>query len=134
VREAYNRWEARTLRPVRKVFKGMNAWTENYSALRAEVPDPLDEGTALNTSLIGELGRGGRIVIAGEASSHCVRATTEHLVDNMDPAHAAKIVLLSDCMNPVAGFEAQAQEFLASMRNRGASVMRSDELAAALVR
>jgi hypothetical protein len=26
VREAYGRWEVATLRPVRKVFKGMNAW------------------------------------------------------------------------------------------------------------
>jgi nicotinamidase/pyrazinamidase len=35
-----------------------------------------------------------------------VRATTEHLVEHLggDPA---RVVLLTDCMSPVAGFEAE---------------------------
>lgn len=129
VRLAYNRWERTTLRPVRKVFKGMNAWTENYSALQAEVPDPQDPATALNRTLIAALDQAERIVIAGEASSHCVKATTEHLADHLPSGRAGKLVLLSDCMSPVGGFEAQAQAFLAQMAQRGAGVMTSAELA-----
>jgi len=127
VRAAYNRWEAAALRPVQKVFKGMNEWTENYSALQAEVPDPQDPDTQLNEALIAQLDGADRIVIAGEASSHCVRATTEHLADNLPSRRVGKLVLLTDCMSPVSGFEAQADAFVANMRSRGAIVTTSGD-------
>jgi nicotinamidase-related amidase len=127
VRRAYNRWEEATLRPVRKVFKGMNAWTENYSALQAEVPDPQDPQTRLNTALVAELDAAATIVIAGEAGSHCVRATTEHLAAHLPSGRPDKIVLLADCMSPVAGFESQQQAFLAGMQARGARVTTAGE-------
>jgi len=127
VRAAYNRWERATLRPVRKILKGMNVWTENYSALQAEVPDPADRDTELNLPLVRTLDEAERIVVAGEASSHCVRATVEHLVANLPSGRADKVILLADCMSPVAGFEAQAEKFLADMRARGARVITSAE-------
>jgi nicotinamidase-related amidase len=125
LRQAYNRWEEQTLRPVRKVFKGMNAWTENYSALQAEVPDPADPQTQIDIALIAALDAGTHIAIAGEASSHCVRATTEHLAGHLPSRRLDKLVLLADCMSPVPGFEAQADAFLAGMRARGATVTTS---------
>ena len=132
VRLAYNRWEEATLRPVHKVFKGMNAWTESYSALQAEVPDPQDPATELNTGLVEALDGAGRIVVAGEASSHCVRATLEHLADHLPSGRADKLVLLSDCMSPVSGFEAEAAAFLEAMRARGATVTTSRDALALL--
>ena len=33
---------------VHKLSKGENPWTEHYSAVLAEVPDPADEHTQLN--------------------------------------------------------------------------------------
>ena len=129
LRQAYNRWEAQTLRPVRKVFKGMNAWTENYSALQAEVPDAQDPDTRMNTGLVASLDAAERIVIAGEAGSHCVRATTEHLADHLPSGRVDKIVLLADCMSPVQGFERQQEAFLEGMRRRGAVVTTSEECA-----
>ncbi|MDB5911473.1 MAG: Nicotinamidase-related amidase [Ramlibacter sp.] len=125
VRQAYNRWEQATLQPVRKVFKGMNAWTESYSALQAEVPDPQDPATEMNVSLIAALDAADRILIAGEASSHCVRATTEHLADHLPSRSVQKLVLLADCMSPVGGFEQQAADFLAHLQARGATVTTS---------
>ena len=125
LRAAYNRWEEMTLRPVRKVFKGMNAWTESYSALQAEVPDLQDPDTQLNTGLIASLDHGDELVIGGEASSHCVRATVEHLAQHLPSGRMNKLVILEDCMSPVAGFEGQAEQFLASMSARGATVTTS---------
>jgi len=121
VRAAYNRWEERSGRTVHKVQKGSNRWTEHYSALMAEVPDPDDPGTQLNRALLDRLGAAGRLWVAGEASSHCVRATVEDLVAHGggDPG---RIVLLADCMSPVAGFEREAEAFLAAMRARGLQV------------
>lgn len=124
VRTAYNQWEDRRLRQVLKVTKGDNPWTEHYSALQAEVPDADDAATWLNRSLLARLDAYDTIWIAGEASSHCVKATVEHLADHLPSllpsGRLEKLVLLTDGMSPVGGFEAQAADFIANMRQRGA--------------
>ena len=127
VRAAYNLWERATLRAVRKVTKGENPWTEHYSAIQAEVPDAADEHTQMNTALLAALDTAGTLLVAGEASSHCVRATTEHIVANLPSGRPERVVLLTDCMSPVGGFEAQHQQFLDEMRARGVRLMTSDD-------
>ena len=127
VRAAYNAWEQARLRGVRKVTKGENPWTEHYSAIQAEVPDAGDEHTQINTALLSQLDRASLLLIAGEASSHCVRATTEHIVANLPGGRPERLVLLTDCMSPVAGFEAQHEAFLDEMRARGVRTMTSIE-------
>ena len=122
VKAAYNRWEETQLKAARKVIKGSNPWTEHYSALQAEVPDPSDPDTQMNTSLIAELDRADHLLVAGEAGSHCVRASVEHLADNLPSGQLGKITLITDCISPVAGFEAQQQEFFEAMRARGLSL------------
>ena len=119
VEAAANAWAERCLRQLRFVPKGMNPWTEHYSALQAEVPDAADPDTQLNRGLLRTLDEADLILIAGEASSHCVRATTEHLVQHLPGGASQRLVLLTDGMSPVHGFEAQAQAFLADMRAQG---------------
>ena len=104
------------------VFKGLNPWTEHYSALQAEVPDADDPDTGLNRALIARLDGPGRLLIAGEAGSHCVRATVEHLLEHLPdatPERLARITLLTDAISPVAGFEAHQADFFADMARRG---------------
>ncbi|HEY4069071.1 MAG TPA: cysteine hydrolase [Burkholderiaceae bacterium] len=129
VRAAYNAWEEQHLRVVELVTKGENPWTEHYSAIMAEVPDAQDAHTQLNRALVERLARADRILVAGEASSHCVKATTEHLVANL-PDGARRVTLITDCMSPVGGFEAQHAAFLADLRERGARLATSAELLA----
>lgn len=124
---ACNRWEEANWTAVQQVYKGANPWTEHYSAMQAEVPDADDPDTQLNQALIAQLDQADVLLIAGEASSHCVKATTEHIVDNLPSGQLSKIVLLTDCMSPVGGFEAQAEGFLAAMRDRGVRLATSQE-------
>jgi len=119
VRAAYNRWEERRQAVVQKVTKGENPWTEHYSALQAEVPDEHDAHTRLNRELLDALDRSDLLLIAGEASSHCVKASTEHIVEHLPGGRLERLVLLTDCMSPVPGFEAQAAAFIEAMRARG---------------
>jgi nicotinamidase/pyrazinamidase len=112
-------WEDEKLAVVQAVTKGENPWTEHYSAMQAEVPDEADPHTQLNQALIDELDRADLLLIGGEASSHCVKATTEHIVANLPSGHTSKLVLLTDAMSPVGGFEAQHEAFLADMRAKG---------------
>ena len=123
VAEACRAWEAATGRSVTTVRKGENPWTEHYSAVQAEVPDADDPHTQLNRALIDDLDGAARIVIAGEASSHCVRATTEHIVANLPGGHPERLTLVTDCMSPVGGFEAQHRAFLDAMQAQGVALV-----------
>jgi nicotinamidase-related amidase len=97
----------------------------------AEVPDAADAGTQLNRALVDALAPATRLLVAGEASSHCVRATVEHLTEHLGGT-LSRIALLTDCMSPVAGFEPQAARFLDAMRALGLRTLPSTEALALL--
>ena len=123
VRAAYGHWEEAALGIVAKLAKGSNPWTEHYSAVQAEVPDADDPDTQFNFKFVRNLAEADRIYIAGEAGSHCVKATVEHIADyfaaEYGPESLSKLVLLTDCISPVTGFDAQYQAFLRAMQARG---------------
>jgi nicotinamidase-related amidase len=128
VRAAYNRWEDSSLGIVAKLAKGSNPWTEHYSAVMAEVPDAEDPDTQLNRRFIDTLAQADQIYIAGEAGSHCVKATVEHIADNFGAQPLSKLVLVTDCMSPVSGFEAQYRAFVDAMQARGVQVAQSGDV------
>ena len=128
---ALNGWEDFQGRSVAQVHKGQNPWTEHFSALRAEVVDPDDPATGLNQELLAALSGSKTIFVAGEAGSHCVRATVEHLVENWT-GDTSRIVLLVDAMSPVSGFESVQEKFLQDMKERGLAVRTLAEAAALL--
>ncbi len=132
LRLACNHWEETHAAIVAKLVKGTNPWTEHYSAIMAEVPDAKDASTQLNAEFIARLRTADRIYIAGEAASHCVKATTEHIVENIGAAHLAKLVLIEDCMSPVGGFETQQAAFFSDMRARGLRIATAAEITAEL--
>lgn len=133
LRAAYNNWEVEAVTQVAKVIKGTNPWTEHYSAIMAEVPEHGDPATHLNHALLRTLAASDRIYIAGEAGSHCVKSTTEHIVAHIGRGHIDKLVLLTDCISPVTGFEAQYQGFLADMAARGVQLATTAEVLPELV-
>lgn len=116
---ALTEWEQERFRVVNYVSKGSALYTEHYSALRAEVVDPADPGTQLNTALLGALAQADLVAIAGEAGSHCVASTIRDLVESAGDAMAQKLVLLTDAVSPVTGFEAFQHEFIQDMTARG---------------
>jgi len=112
-------WEQR-FAVVDYVTKGSNIWTEHYSAIQADVPDPADPSTQINTALIQTLMKADLIVVAGEAGSHCLANTVRDLANNFgDDSLVSKITLLSDATSPVPGFEALQDDFLREMTGRG---------------
>lgn len=121
--EACRAWAARRGRTVEHVTKGENPWTEHYSAVLAEVPDAADPRTQLNRALLDALDGAQRIVVAGEAGSHCVRATVEDLVEHLPGGRPERLTLLTNCISPVAGFEAAQAAFFDTMRRAGATLV-----------
>lgn len=137
VRAAYGQWEAASLGMVAKLAKGSNPWTEHYSAVQAEVPDADDPDTQFNTKFVRTLAEADRIYVAGEAGSHCVKATVEHIADYFEQEYGAeslrKLVLVTDCISPVSGFAAQYHDFLAAMSARGVQLLASAEVLSELL-
>ncbi|CDG84724.1 cysteine hydrolase [Janthinobacterium agaricidamnosum] len=132
VRSACDAWEEAALGIAAKVSKGSNPWTEHYSAVMAEVPDADDPATQFNVGLVENLNRSAILYICGEASSHCVKATTEHIADYVEQqggrAALSKLVLLTDCMSPVSGFEDQHHAFLRDMAARGLRLAHAEDI------
>jgi nicotinamidase-related amidase len=87
-------------------IKGDKPFTENYSAIGPEVlTGPMGETLgARNTKFVERLQQVDRLIIAGQAKSHCVAWTVQDLltdIQSVDPALAKKVYLLEDCSSPV---------------------------------
>ncbi|HLA07974.1 MAG TPA: hypothetical protein VJ022_11050 [Anaerolineales bacterium] len=86
--------------------KGDKPFTEHYSVVGPEVlTGPMGEilGTH-NTKFIEQLQQFDKLIIAGQAKSHCMAWTVSDLLDDInviDPALARKVYLLEDCSSPV---------------------------------
>jgi nicotinamidase-related amidase len=122
--DAISNWEKQNVGIANYVTKGSNFYTEHYSAIAAEVVDPADPSTQINSSLISTLENDCDVLlVAGEAQSHCVRSTVNDIIKNFsDPKIAQKIVLLTDGMSNVTGFENFGNDFLAEAKAAGVSV------------
>ena len=87
--------------------KGTSVLTEHYSVLAPEI-DTAHDGTPLGeapSGLVERLMSADRLVIAGQASSHCVKNTLEDLlswIEQRDRSLAARVYVLEDCMSAVA--------------------------------
>jgi len=102
------------------VTKGSNIFTEHYSAVKADVPDPGDPTTQINKGLIKTLMEADLVFIAGEALSHCVANTVRDIANEFgDDSYVKKMVLLTDASSSVTGFEAMGADFVKEMVGRG---------------
>lgn len=120
LREALLGWERQRFAMVDYVTKGSNPWTEHYSAVCADVPDPTDPGTQINTRFIQTLSEADLVAIAGEAGSHCLANTVRDVASNFgDDSAIRRLVLLEDASSPVPGFENLQADFIREMRDRG---------------
>ncbi len=87
-------------------IKGAHSLTENYSALRPEITEGLDNRTlgSINQQLMDRLLAFDAVIIAGQAKSHCVAWSVADLlseIEKKDPALASRVYLLEDCTSPV---------------------------------
>ncbi len=113
-------WEQGNFAMVDFVSKGSNIYTEHYSAVKAEVPDPDDPSTHVNTRLIQTLMEADVLAIAGEAGSHCLANTVRDIATEFgDDKYVAKMVLLTDATSPVTTFEHFQDAFVKEMVSRG---------------
>lgn len=131
VQEALDFWTKTTGRWVDYITKGQFPFTEHYSALRADVPDPTRPETQLNVSTIQAAMEADIIGWLGWAGSHCLRYTAldaANYFGNGENEFIRKSVFFEDASaavpNPPGGpdFALWRREFLDEMDKRGATI------------
>lgn len=100
------------------VIKGLNPFTEHFGVFEARVPMGGDPDTQLNRQLLSHLDEYDRILVCGEARSHCVATSVKQLLRHA-PHLASRVWLLTDCMSDVAGLGHLADPIYAEAKSSG---------------
>lgn len=132
LREAYDNWCAITSGWINFITKGEWVWTEHYSGLKADVPDPTVPRTQMNSEVVQDALKADIVVWSGWAGSHCLRWTALDAVNDLSIVNdelIKKSVFLTDASAPVPDipgapfkFSDWRKEFLDEMANRGATI------------
>ena len=109
---AISGWESQYYGMALRTTKGSNPFTEHYSALIADVEDPEDEGTRLNTDFIDVTKEYDIILGTGEALSHCYANTFRDIFHEFGADQVSKFVLLEDATSNVPGCNKMGEDFI----------------------
>lgn len=98
------------------IHKGQNPYTEMYGIIKAEY----DTEGFVNQAVLDAVAHYDAIYLAGEASSHCVLASLEQILEHYegDKEITSRITLLEDCMSPIVGFEESTTERFKELKER----------------
>jgi nicotinamidase/pyrazinamidase len=97
---AIHDWEEKRYAIANVVTKGSNPWTEHFSAVKAEVPDPEDPSTQINRSFIETIEQ-------------------DTVANVSDPTYLKKMWLCTDASSNVPGFEKYGEDFIREMKAQG---------------
>ncbi|MDQ0220463.1 hypothetical protein ELQ35_14090 [Peribacillus cavernae] len=101
---------------LQKIVKGLDPLSEMYGIIKPEY----DRDHYCNHQFLESLKTYDKIIVAGEAKSHCVlesvKQIAEHYADNREIT--SRIFLLEDCMSPIPGFEKVTAEEFNRLRNQ----------------
>lgn len=93
-------WTHQTGKDYKAIPKGLNTMTEHFGIFKAQISLDNQTDTQLNQVLINQLATFDRILIAGEARSHCVATSIQQIL-NFAPELIKKSIVLTDCMSDV---------------------------------
>ncbi len=108
-------------------LKGDKPLSEHYSPFGTEVVEVTVHNNQmtvgeLSDRVVDDLLKNIILILAGEASSHCVGSGIYDVLKRIkaqDPNLAKKVYILKDCTSPVPGFEAQADKAFDEFENAG---------------
>jgi nicotinamidase-related amidase len=96
-------WEVAKKSVPLRLVKGQDPYSEMYGIIKPE----FDEKGYINTGFLNAIEKYDKVVIGGEASSHCVMESIRQILDyyNNRIDVTSKIYILEDCMSVIPGFE-----------------------------
>lgn len=139
-------WSVATAQNHKVLFKGQFTFSEHYGIFEAEVPVAQVSETTRHSmmvqNLIGYLvgtaqfgydNGMDKVYLCGEAKSHCVATSIKQILDfSKDDDDFAlllkKLVIVEDCMSPVAGFENLADDIFAEAKEAGVEFIKLEDI------
>lgn len=109
------------------VIKGLNPFTEHFGIFQAQVPMGGDPDTQLNQQLLAQLEGYDRILICGEARSHCVATSIKQIL-KYGQQLLPRLVVLTDCMSDVTGLGQLADPIFEEAKAKGVTFALSTEI------
>jgi nicotinamidase-related amidase len=122
----------RRSRPV-KIEKGQNARTEHYGIFGAEVEDPDDPRTKLNTRLMQEISAYDQSFWFGEEKGHCVQLSLELYIgwcEKNRPYAIGRMRYVGDCIGSLQlgpEYQKATEDSVKSMVAKGMKVVKSTD-------
>lgn len=125
IRDAVFEWERKFTAMANKITKGSSPFTEHYGAIFADVPDPSDPSTQVNSNFLNTVNDSDQIIATGIAGSHCLANTIRDMVSVLGNDFAKKMVFFEDCTAPVTGFENLQESMIKDMTALGMQLTNS---------
>jgi nicotinamidase/pyrazinamidase len=135
--DAYSRWIEKRPGWVNFITKGEYPFSEHYSAIQADVPEPTFPSTQINIDLLELLARADIVLWAGWAGSHSLANTCRDAMNFFGVGRnmlTEKSILLTDVCAP-AGDTAEStvfhdlrEQFVKEMKNRGMKLATSKDV------
>jgi nicotinamidase-related amidase len=136
--QAYDRWCAATNLWIDWISKGSWPFTEHYSAMQADVPEPTVPNTQMNVACVQDAMNADKIAWVGWAGSHCLRWTALDAANYFGKTgpndFLKKSVFFEDACAAVSDipgapfkFSDWRKEFLDEVSKRGATITKTTE-------
>jgi len=112
---------------VTRMVKGQDPMTEMYGIIKPEY----DPKNTINITFLNKLPAFAKIVIGGEAKSHCVLESVRQILDffHDKPEVTRKIYILEDCMSVIPGYEAATDKAFEEFKTKyKVNISKSTEL------
>ncbi len=109
-----------------RLVKGFDPLSEMYGIIKPE----FDKQNYVNTDFLNTLDRYDKIIVAGEAMSHCVGESVKQILEYYQdkPDRKQRIYILEDCMSIIPGFEqATAEMFDQFVREHQVIIVNSED-------
>lgn len=106
---------AKKVAPMRLV-KGQDPLSEMYGIIKPEY----DRKGYINVAFLNKLESYEKVVIAGEAKSHCVMESIKQILEHYEtrPEITKKVYILDDCMSVIPGFEQATEDAFDEFKNK----------------
>lgn len=101
---------------VQRIVKGQDPLSEMYGVIKPEY----DTKGYINLDFLNKLESYDKIIIAGEAKSHCVLESIRQILEYYEsrPEITQKIYILEDCMSSIPGFENATEQAFAAFKSK----------------
>lgn len=120
VQQALKQWVFEKKKSIGYILKGENINMEQFSAVfQDDATEPNIEKEESEFMMRVNDGNPDLILVAGEALSHCVKATVENYIKLATEEMIKKTIIISDGCSSVKGFEKVGDEFLLFAESKG---------------